>query len=107
VKPLTPNGAVPAGTDVAWSAVSVRAIGARHRPITAQGVAVTFVVHASRGEQAAATVRLSVAVAIAKGRSLLAEGWQVFITGPDGVRYDPAEFDKLLSRHPALRPNSD
>jgi hypothetical protein len=46
---------------------------------------------------------LSVAVAIAKGRSLLDEGRQVFITGPDGIRYDPAEFDKLLSLSPALR----
>ena len=79
----------------------------RHRWIIAQGIAVTFVVNASRGEESAVTVRLSVVVAIAKGRSLLAEGWQVFITGPDGLRYEPAEFDQLLSLHPALRPDFD
>ena len=48
------------------------------------------------------TVRLSVVVAIAKGRALAEEGWQVFITGPDGNRYHPAEFDRLLSLSPAL-----
>lgn len=67
-----------------------------------KGVAVTFIVHASRGEDATTTIRLSVVVAIAKGRLLAEEGWQVFITGPDGVRYDPSEFDKLLSLSPAL-----
>jgi hypothetical protein len=59
---------------------------------------VTFIVQASKGEAKAVTVRLSVAVAIAKGRALLAEGWQVIITGPDGISYEPAEFDQLL-RH--------
>jgi hypothetical protein len=63
---------------------------------------VAFIVHASRGEEATTTVRLSVVVAIAKGRALAEEGWQVFITGPDGVRYDPSEFDRLLSLSPAL-----
>ena len=58
----------------------------------------TFIVHASRGEESATTVRLSAAVAIAKARTLEDEGWQVFITGPDGIRYDPADFDRLLSR---------
>ena len=58
----------------------------------------TFIVQASKGEAKAVTVRLSVAVAVAKGRTLLAEGWQVIITGPDGINYDPAEFDRLL-RH--------
>jgi hypothetical protein len=69
-------------------------------------MAVTFMVHASKGEAAATTIRLSVVVAIAKGRSLAEEGWQVFITGPDGIRYYPAEFDKLLSLRPAFRPRS-
>jgi hypothetical protein len=69
----------------------------------AKGVAVTFIVNASRGEEATSTVRLSVVVAIAKGRTLAEEGWQVFITGPDGIRYCPAEFDKLLSLSPALQ----
>jgi hypothetical protein len=64
--------------------------------------AVTFIVHASRGEETTTTVRLSVVVAIAKGRAFAEEGWQVFITGPDGIRYDPSEFDKLLSLNPAL-----
>jgi hypothetical protein len=45
---------------------------------------------------------LSVVVAIAKGRALAEEGWQVFITGPDGVRFYPSEFDKLLLHSPAL-----
>lgn len=67
-----------------------------------KGVAVTFIVHASRGEDATTTIRLSVVVAIARGRALAEEGWQVFITGPDGARYDPAEFDRLLSLSPAL-----
>ena len=58
---------------------------------------VTFIVHASRGEDATTTVRLSVAAAVAKGRTLADEGWQVVITGPDGIRYPPPEFDKLLS----------
>ena len=62
----------------------------------------TFIVHASRGEDATTTIRLSVVVAIAKGRSLAEEGWQVFITGPDGIRYYPSEFDKLLSFSPVL-----
>jgi hypothetical protein len=67
-----------------------------------QGVAVAFIVRASRGEEATTTIRLSVVVAIAKAQALAEEGWQVFITGPDGIRYYPAEFDKLLSFSPAL-----
>ncbi len=48
------------------------------------------------------TVRLSVVVAVAKGRALIDDGWQVFITDPSGTRYYPAEFDKLAStRNPA------
>jgi hypothetical protein len=75
--------------------------------ISRKGIVVAFIVNASKGEDVAVTVRLSVAVAIAKGRSLLAEGWQVFITGPDGVSYPPAEFDKLLLLSPALRSDPD
>jgi hypothetical protein len=67
-----------------------------------KGITVTYIVHASRGEDVTTTVRLSVVVAIAKGRSLAGEGWQVFITGPDGIRYYPSEFDKLLSFSPVL-----
>jgi hypothetical protein len=67
---------------------------------------VTFIVQASRGEEATTTVRLSVVVAIAKGRALAEEGWQVFITGPDGIRCYPSEFDKLLSLSPALHSRS-
>jgi hypothetical protein len=66
-----------------------------------KGVAVTFIVHASRGEDTATTIRLSVVVAIAKGQALAEEGWQVFITGPDGIRYYPSEFHKLLLFTPA------
>jgi hypothetical protein len=61
---------------------------------------VTFFVHASKGEKIVITARLGAVIAIAKGRSLLADGWQVFITGPDGTRYDPAEFDRLLKLRP-------
>jgi hypothetical protein len=75
----------------------------RHfRPCSKNGVAVTFIVHASKGEDTTTTIRLSVVVAIAKGRSLAEEGWRVFITGPDGIRYHPPEFEKLLSLSPAL-----
>jgi hypothetical protein len=63
---------------------------------------VTFIVYASRGGVEITTVRLSVAVAIAKGRALIDDGWQVFITDPGGNRYYPAEFDKLAAkRQPA------
>jgi hypothetical protein len=65
--------------------------------VAQKGVAVTFIVHASRGEDVTTTIRLSVAVAIARGRTLADEGWQVFITGPDGIRYYPSEFDRLLA----------
>jgi hypothetical protein len=67
-----------------------------------RGIAVTFIVHASRGDNNATTIRLSVAVAIAKGRALADEGWDVFITAPDGIRYYPSEFDTLLSLGAAL-----
>jgi hypothetical protein len=63
---------------------------------------VTFIVHASRDEETTTTVRLSVVVAVAKGMALAEEGWQVFITDPDGIRYHPSEFGKLLSLSPAL-----
>ena len=66
----------------------------------------TFIVQASRGEDVTTTIRLSVVVAIAKGLALAEEGWQVFITGPDGIRYYPREFDSLLSTNPALRSRS-
>jgi hypothetical protein len=66
-----------------------------------RGVAVTFIVHASRSEKATTTVRLGAVVAIAKGRALADEGWDVFITGPDGIRYDPSEFDQMLPLAPA------
>jgi hypothetical protein len=68
-----------------------------------RGVAMTFIVHASRGDDTTTTIRLSVVVAIARGRVLAEEGWDVFITGPDGVRYHPFEFEKLLSFSPALQ----
>jgi hypothetical protein len=52
--------------------------------LCAKGVAVTFIVHASRDEDTTTTIRLSVVVAIAKGRALAEEGWQVFTPGPTG-----------------------
>jgi hypothetical protein len=70
----------------------------RHRITRLRADTVTFLVEASKGEAKVVTVRLSVAVAMDKARTLLAEGWEVSITGPDGIRYAPAEFDELL-RH--------
>jgi hypothetical protein len=84
-----------AGTEIARA-------GHRRMHRAKGGVLVTFTVYASRGEHSTKTVRLSVAVAIAKGRTLAEEGWQVFITGPDGMRHYPSEFDKLLAYSPAL-----
>ena len=78
-------------------------IGHRKTASRKTGMAVTFIVQASRGEETTTTIRLSVVVAIAKGRTLAEEGWQLFITGPDGIRYHPSEFDRLLSFSPALR----
>lgn len=63
----------------------------------------TFIVQASRGDEVTTTVRLSVVVAIAKALAFAEEGWQVFIVGPDGVRYEPSEFENLLSLNPALQ----
>jgi hypothetical protein len=65
-------------------------------------LAVTFIVYASRGGVEMTTVRLSVVVAVAKGRALIDDGWQVYITDPGGTRYYPSEFDKLATkRQPA------
>jgi hypothetical protein len=63
---------------------------------------VTFIVHASKGEDTTTTIRISVVVAIAKARSLAEEGWQVFIMGPDDIRYYLPEFEKLLLLSPSL-----
>ena len=68
--------------------------------IAQNGMAVTFIVQASRGEQVVRTIRLSAVAAIAKGQALVAEGWEVFITGPDDIKYYPPEFDQLLSLGP-------
>jgi hypothetical protein len=76
--------------------------GIRRYVAQKKGIAVAFIVHASRGEDSTTTIRLSVAAAIAKGRALAKQGWDVFITGPDGIRYDPSEFENLLSLGPAL-----
>ena len=69
---------------------------------TLAGAAVTFIVNASRGEDVTTTVRLSIAVAIAKAHALLDQGWQVFIIGPDGRHYYPSEFERLLKLDSAL-----
>jgi len=68
-----------------------------------KGVAVAFIVHASRGEDVTTTYRLSVAVAVAKARALVEKGWEVFITDPDGGRYYPSEFNELLSSRAAAQ----
>jgi hypothetical protein len=74
--------------------------------IAQSGMAVTFIVHASRGEETLTTIRLSPAAAIAKGHTLATDGWTVFITGPDKVRYHPSEFDQLLSLGPVSPPRT-
>ncbi len=62
----------------------------------------TFIVHASKGDDEMTTFRLNPDAAIAKGRTLVKDGWQVCITDPEGTRYRPYEFDRLaLFRHPA------
>ncbi len=63
----------------------------------------TFIVHASKDNAVAITIRLQVVAAVAKARSLADEGWSVFIVGPDGVRYPTAQFDKLTACAPNLR----
>jgi len=60
-------------------------------------LAVTFIVYSSRGEEVMTTFRLSAAAAVAKGRTLMDDGWQVFITDPRGIRHQPSEFDRLAS----------
>jgi hypothetical protein len=58
---------------------------------------VTFIMHASKDDAVTITFRLQVVAAVAKARSLADAGWNVFIIGPDEVRYSSAEFDKLLA----------
>jgi ubiquitin-protein ligase len=58
---------------------------------------VTFIVHASKDDEVAITVRLRAVAAIAKAQSLSAEGWNVVIIGPDDTKYSPAQFDRLLA----------
>jgi hypothetical protein len=64
---------------------------------------VAFFVQASKDENVVITARLSAVFAVAKGQSLLDDGWEVFITGPEGTRYDPSEFDRLLALGAAAR----
>lgn len=59
--------------------------------------AATFIVHASKNEDVATTIRLRGAAAVAKAIAFADEGWHVFITGPDGNRYYLSEFEDLLS----------
>jgi hypothetical protein len=68
----------------------------RYRVSGIDCASVTFIVNAIRGEDVTTTVRLSVAVAVAKADALRDQGWKVFITDPDGRRYDPPEFEQLL-----------
>jgi hypothetical protein len=58
---------------------------------------VTYIVHASKEDVVAVTVRLRVVAAVAKARSLSDKGWNVFIIGPDDVHYPPSEFHRLLA----------
>jgi hypothetical protein len=49
----------------------------RHPALRKKGIAVAFIVYASRGEDATTTIRLSVVVAIAKERALA----EIFVGG--------------------------
>jgi hypothetical protein len=62
-----------------------------------QRLAVTFIVHASKGDAITITLRLQVIAAVAKARTLTDAGWDVYIIGPDEVRYLPGDFDRLLA----------
>jgi hypothetical protein len=62
-----------------------------------QGDAVTYIVHASRGDAIAVTIRLRVVAAVAKAQMLLEDRWSVVIIGPDDIHYSPDGFDELLS----------
>ena len=75
----------------------------RRTETCANGAVLTFIVNASKGDETMVAVRLSGAGAIAKARSLIEKGWQVIITGPDGLSYQPPEFDKLLTMHSSTR----
>jgi len=66
----------------------------------------TFILHASKEEEVVSTIRLSVIVAVAKGRALAKEGWQVSIEAPNGIRYASTDFEKLLSSYPIFPPPS-
>jgi hypothetical protein len=68
----------------------------KEKYITEKRFSATFIVHASKNEDVATTVRLRSAAAVAKAIALADEGWQVFITGPDGNRYYLSEFEDLL-----------
>jgi hypothetical protein len=69
----------------------------------AKGIAATFFAQASKGETVVITARLSAVITIANRQSMRADGWEVFITGRDGIRYRPAEFDRLLTLRSAAR----
>jgi hypothetical protein len=57
--------------------------------------AMTFILEASKDADVLTTFRLSEFAACAKADALMKVGWQVVITGPDGTRYRPFEFDRL------------
>jgi hypothetical protein len=57
----------------------------------------TFTIHARKNDQCIVTVRISAAVAIDKARVLQKLGWQVHVTDSSGHRFDPPDFDRLLS----------
>jgi hypothetical protein len=68
--------------------------GIGHR---AQISPVTFIVHASKGDEVAVTMRLRVIAAVEKARLLSDAGWDVYIISPENLRYTPGEFDRLLA----------
>jgi hypothetical protein len=57
----------------------------------------TFIVRATRGEDAVTAVRLRADTAVAKACDLVVAGWHVVIECPNGIRNYPDDFDNLIS----------
>ncbi len=93
VRMVTETGAHGSLSALEWNLLLTR----HRKSIAENDVAVTFILYASRGGVEMTTIRLNVIAAVAKGRALMDDGWQVCITDPAGIRYQPAEFDKLAS----------
>ena len=59
-----------------------------------------FTIHASKGGQSIATVRISPTVTAAKAQTLADAGWEVHVTDVDGRQHGPDTWDDLLIAGP-------